>query len=123
MTIPPETGRPSSRRPVFGFRTHGCVTVNVPVLLTKAGHPGSMDGRAGIDGDPPPAGVPARQRRLWGVRLVVLAATAAALGMSQSQLSRSQAAGATMSHLAARQNVSAARVRSVALAAADPLLD
>ena len=82
-----------------------------------------MDGRAATENDPPPAGVPARQRRLWGVRLVVLAATAAALGMSQSQLTRSQASGATMANLAARQNVSVARVRSVALAAADPLLD
>ena len=66
---------------------------------------------------------PAKQRRLWGVRLVVLAATAAALGMPQSQLARSQAAGTDLSRLAARQNVSVARVRSVALAAADPLLD
>jgi hypothetical protein len=73
--------------------------------------------------DPPPDGVPARQRRLWGVRMVVLAATAAALGISQPQLARSQAAGLSMSSLAARQNVSVARVRSVALAAADPLLD
>jgi hypothetical protein len=82
-----------------------------------------MDERPSPENDPPPAGVPARQRRLWGVRLVVLAATAAALGMSQSQLTRSQAAGATVANLAARQNVSVARVRSVALAAADPLLD
>jgi hypothetical protein len=82
-----------------------------------------MDGRAATETDPPPAGAPARQRRLWGVRLVVLAATAAALGMSQSQLTRSQASGPTMANLAARQNVSVARVRSVALAAADPLLD
>ena len=57
------------------------------------------------------------------MRLVVLAATAAALGMPQSQLARSQAAGTSMANLAARQNVSVARVRSVALAAADPLLD
>jgi hypothetical protein len=62
-------------------------------------------------------------RRLWGVRLVVLAATATALGMPQTSVARSQAAGATMATLAARQNVSVARVRSVALAAADPLLD
>jgi hypothetical protein len=73
--------------------------------------------------DPPPEGGPARQRRLWGVRLVVLAATAAALGVSQQQISRGQAAGNTVAQLAARQNVSVARVRSVALAAADPLLD
>jgi hypothetical protein len=73
--------------------------------------------------DPPPAAGPARQRRLWGVRLVVLAATAAALGMPQSALARSQAGGVSMANLAARQNVSVARVRSVALAAADPLLD
>jgi hypothetical protein len=73
--------------------------------------------------DPAAAVVPARQRRLWGVRLVVLAASAAALGMPQSQLARSQAAGTSMARLAARQNVSVARVRSVALAAADPLLD
>ncbi len=73
--------------------------------------------------DPPPDAAPARQRRLWGVRLVVLAATAAALGMPQKQLARSQAAGTDRSRLAARQNVSVARVRSVALAAADPLLD
>jgi hypothetical protein len=73
--------------------------------------------------DEPPDGAPARQRRLWGVRIVVLAATAAALGISQPQLARSQAAGMNMSRLAARQNVSVARVRSVALAAADPLLD
>jgi hypothetical protein len=73
--------------------------------------------------DPPPAGSPARQRRLWGVRLVVLAATAAALGVPQKQISQSQAAGNTVARIAARQNVSVARVRSVALAAADPLLD
>ncbi|HET6172278.1 MAG TPA: hypothetical protein VFD90_06730 [Gaiellales bacterium] len=74
--------------------------------------------------DPPPAGAPARQRRLWGVRLVVLAATAAALGVPQKQIAQSQAAGSTsIARLAARQNVSVARVRSVALAAADPLLD
>ena len=73
--------------------------------------------------DPPPAGTPARQRRLWGVRLVVMAATAAALGVPQKQLAQSQAAGTTVARLAARQNVSVARVRSVALAAADPLLD
>ena len=73
--------------------------------------------------DPPPARRPARQRRLWGVRLVVLAATAAALGMPQSQIARSQAAGNHLARLAARQNVSVARVRSVALAAAEPLLD
>lgn len=65
---------------------------------------------------------PALQRRLWGVRLVVVAATAAALGIPQQQLSQSQAAG-TVASLAARQNVSLARVRSVALAAADPVLD
>ena len=82
-----------------------------------------MEGRPATENDPPPAGVPARQRRLWGVRLVVLAATAAALGMSQTQLTRSQASGTTMANLAPRQNVSVARVRSVALAAADPLLD
>jgi hypothetical protein len=73
--------------------------------------------------DPPPAGSPARQRRLWGVRLVVLAATAAALGVPQKQISQGQAAGNTVARIAARQNVSVARVRSVALAAADPLLD
>jgi hypothetical protein len=73
--------------------------------------------------DPPPPGAPARQRRLWGVRLVVVAATAAALGVPQKQLSQSQAAGTSIARLAARQNVSVARVRSVALAAADPLLD
>ncbi len=81
-----------------------------------------MAERAATENDPPAAATP-RVRRLWGVRLVVLAATAAALGMSQSQLTRSQAAGATVANLAARQNVSVARVRSVALAAADPLLD
>ena len=73
--------------------------------------------------DPPAAGTPARQRRLWGVRLVVLAATAAALGVPQKQISQSQASGNTVARIAARQNVSIARVRSVALAAADPLLD
>jgi hypothetical protein len=73
--------------------------------------------------DPPPPGSPARQRRLWGVRLVVIAATAAVLGVPQRQLAQSQAAGTSIAHLAARQNVSVARVRSVALAAADPLLD
>jgi hypothetical protein len=72
--------------------------------------------------DPPP-GTPARARRLWGVRLVVMAATAAALGVPQRQLAQSQAAGTNVARLAARQNVSVARVRSVALAAADPLLD
>ena len=71
----------------------------------------------------PPSGGPARARRLWGVRLVVMAATAAALGVPQKQLAQSQAAGANVARLAARQNVSVARVRSVALAAADPLLD
>jgi hypothetical protein len=78
--------------------------------------------RAGAN-DPPPAGSPPRTRRIWGVRLVVLAATAAALGVPQKQLAQSQAAGTSLAHLAARQNVSVARVRSVALAAADPLLD
>ena len=81
-----------------------------------------MAERAATENDPPAAGTP-RVRRLWGVRLVVLAATAAALGMPQTSVARSQAAGATMANLAARQNVSVARVRSVALAAADPLLD
>jgi hypothetical protein len=75
------------------------------------------------ESDPPPDAGPVRQRRLWGVRLVVLAASAAALGISQAQLTRSQAAGTSMARIAARQNVSVARVRSVALAAADPLLD
>ncbi len=73
--------------------------------------------------DDPPAAATTRTRRIWGVRLVVLAATAAALGMPQSSVASSQAAGATMAALAARQNVSVERVRSVALAAADPLLD
>jgi hypothetical protein len=75
------------------------------------------------ENDPPPEAVPARQRRIWGVRIVVLAATAAALGVSQTQLAHSQAAGTSMDKLAARQNVSLERVRSVALSAADPLLD
>lgn len=74
-------------------------------------------------GNDPPEGGPPRVRRLWGVRLVVLAATAAALGVPQSQLAQSQAAGTSLSHLAARHDVSVARVRSVALAAADPVLD
>ncbi len=82
-----------------------------------------MTKRAASESEPPPEAGPARQRRLWGVRIVVLAATAAALGISQAQLARSQAAGTSLANLAARQNVSAARVRSVALAAADPLLD
>ena len=81
-----------------------------------------MAERATTENEPQAAGTP-RVRRLWGVRLVVLAATAAALGMPQTSVARSQAAGATMANLAARQNVSVARVRSVALAAADPLLD
>jgi hypothetical protein len=81
-----------------------------------------MAARDGLDGDPPTAATP-RLRRLWSIRLVVLAATAAALGMSQAQVARSQASGATLASLAARQNVSAARVRSVALTAADPLLE
>lgn len=81
-----------------------------------------MAERAATENDPPAVATP-RVRRLWGVRLVVLAATAAALGMPQTSVARSQAAGATMANLAARQNVSVARVRSVALAAADPLLD
>jgi hypothetical protein len=72
--------------------------------------------------DLPPRGNPALQRRLWGLRLVVVAATAAALGIPQAQLSRSQAAG-SLAGLAARQNVSLARVRSIALGAADPVLD
>jgi hypothetical protein len=62
-------------------------------------------------------------RRLWGVRIVVLAATAAALGLPQTSVASSQAAGATMATLAERQNVSVTRVGSVALAAADPLLE
>jgi hypothetical protein len=82
-----------------------------------------MTERSASESEPPPEAGPARQRRLWGVRIVVLAATAAALGISQAQLARSQAAGTSLANLAARQNVSAARVRSVALAAADPLLD
>ena len=73
--------------------------------------------------EPPPAGSAPRLRRLWGLRLVVLAATAAALGVPQTQLAQSQAAGTTLATLAARQNVSVARVRSVALTAADPLLE
>ena len=81
-----------------------------------------MAERAATENDSPAAAT-LRLRRLWGVRLVVLAATAAALGMSQTSVARSQAAGATVANLAARQNVSVARVRSVALAAADPLLD
>ena len=81
-----------------------------------------MAERAATENDPPAAATP-RVRRIWGVRLVVLAATAAVLGMPQTSVARSQAAGATMANLAARQNVSVARVRSVALAAADPLLD
>ena len=71
----------------------------------------------------PPAAATTRVRRLWGVRLVVLAASAAALGMPQSSVASRQAQGATMASLAASQNVSVKRVRSVALAAADPLLD
>jgi hypothetical protein len=82
-----------------------------------------MAGDGAPANDSPPAGSLARQRRLWGVRLVVIAATAAALGVPQSQLAQSQAAGTSIARLAARQNVSVARVRSVALAAADPLLD
>ena len=74
-------------------------------------------------GDLPPDAAPAKQRRIWGLRLVVLAATAASLGIPQSQLAGSQAAGTDISRLAARQNVSVARVRSVALAAAEPVLD
>jgi hypothetical protein len=89
----------------------------------KIGHGAGMAQQPVPATDPPAAVVPARQRRLWGVRLVVLAASAAALGMPQSQLARSQAAGTSMANLAARQNVSIGRVRSVALAAADPLLD
>ena len=81
-----------------------------------------MAERPATENDPPAAATP-RVRRIWGVRLVVLAATAAVLGMPQTSVARSQAAGATMANLAARQNVSVARVRSVALAAADPLLD
>jgi hypothetical protein len=71
---------------------------------------------------PDPLRRPALQRRLWGLRLVVIAATAAALGIPQQQVSQSQAAG-TVASLAASQNLSLARVRSVALAAADPVLD
>ena len=82
-----------------------------------------MSDRPATGNDPPPDAVPARQRRLWGVRIVVLAATAAALGISQTQLALSQAAGTSMDNLAARQNVSVAQVRSVALSAADPLLE
>jgi hypothetical protein len=72
--------------------------------------------------DLPPQRNPVLQRRLWGLRLVVIAATAAALGIPQAQLSRSQAPG-SLARLAARQNVSLARVRSIALGAADPVLD
>ena len=46
----------------------------------------------------------------------------AAFGIPQQQLSQSQAAG-TLARLAATQNVSLVRVRSIALAAADPVLD
>jgi hypothetical protein len=81
-----------------------------------------MDERPAPENDPPRAAT-ARVRSLWGLRLVVLAASAAALGMSQSSLARSQAAGANMASLAASRNVSVERVRSVALAAADPVLD
>jgi hypothetical protein len=81
-----------------------------------------MARRALLPDDPPAAGAP-RQRRLWSIRLVVLAATAAALGLPQSQVARSQAAGTTLASLAARQNVSVARVRSAALTAAEPLLE
>jgi hypothetical protein len=91
--------------------------------LRKIGHRAGMAEQAAPGTDPPPATGAPRQRRLWGVRLVVLAASAAALGMPQSQVARSQAAGTTIANLAARQNVSVTRVRSVALAAADPLLD
>jgi hypothetical protein len=86
-------------------------------------HRGCMAERPAAEHDPPAIAAADRQRRLWGVRLVVLAASAAALGIPQSQVARSQAAGTTIANLAARQNVSVARVRSVALAAADPLLD
>jgi hypothetical protein len=72
--------------------------------------------------EPEPSRNPLLQQRLWGVRLVVVAATAAALGIPQAQLARSQSAAA-VARLAARQNVSLARVRSVALSAADPVLD
>ena len=82
-----------------------------------------MDEPRAAENDPPPAAATARIRRLWGVRLVILAASAAALGMPQSAVARSQEAGATMATLAARQNVNVERVRSVVLAAADPLLD
>jgi hypothetical protein len=82
-----------------------------------------MAKRPAPQGDLPPDAAPAKQRRLWGLRLVVLAATAASLGVPQSQLAESQAAGTDISRLAARQNVSVARVRSVALAAAEPVLD
>ena len=45
-----------------------------------------MAKRPAPQSDLPPDAAPAKQRRLWGLRLVVLAATAASLGIPQSQL-------------------------------------
>jgi len=67
-----------------------------------------------------PAG--AVQRRLWGIRLVVAAAVAATLGMTTTELARAQAR-TPIATLAAQRGVPAARVRAVALDAAQPLLD
>jgi hypothetical protein len=81
-----------------------------------------MAKRSGAAADPAPVRNPLLQQRLWGLRLVVVSATAAALGIPQAQLGPRQSAS-TLARLAARQNVSLARVRSVALSAADPVLD
>jgi hypothetical protein len=62
------------------------------------------------------------QRRLWGIRLVVTAALAATLGMTTTELARAQAR-TPITTLAAKRGVPAARVRAVALHAAEPLLD
>src|SRR6185295_336605 len=92
---------PQARRPVFvfgcrhrGSESHSCVPVKSGAALTRVGHREVMAERAATENDPPAAATP-RVRRLWGVRLVVLAATAAALGMPQTSVARSQAAGAT----------------------------
>jgi len=62
------------------------------------------------------------QRRLWGIRLVVTAAVAATLGMTTTELARAQAR-TPITRIAAQRGVAPARIRAVALDAAQPLLD
>ena len=62
------------------------------------------------------------RRRLWGVRLVTVAAVAASLGLSTAEVS-AQARSRSLAQIAAARGVPAAEIRATALRAADPLLD